>query len=159
MVLLKAVLLPPLCKQIRAAISMQTCLEKLTCKETIYNLFAKIKQKLGTMGHLLHTVRFYRKYDHFCPVFRDEIDESFLRFLTAICFAIAVLGVTPVGAIFAISWLLDRKVALFILIAEHCCHYWALFSMLRFVVIAEIVCILVLSNVQILRKVQFESRF
>ena len=28
----------------------------------------------------LHTVRFNSKYDHFCPAFRDKIDESFLKF-------------------------------------------------------------------------------
>ena len=30
----------------------------------------------------LHTVRFYRKFGHFCQVFRDKIDESFLRFFS-----------------------------------------------------------------------------
>ena len=30
--------------------------------------------------YLLHTVRFHRKYGHFCPAFRDKIDKSFLRF-------------------------------------------------------------------------------
>ena len=29
-----------------------------------------------------HSVGFYRKYGHFCPAFRDKIDESFLRFFS-----------------------------------------------------------------------------
>ena len=29
-----------------------------------------------------HTVRFYPKYCHFWPTFREEIDESFLRFFS-----------------------------------------------------------------------------
>ena len=31
-----------------------------------------------------HTVRFYPKYCHFCPTFRDKIDVSFLRFFSLI---------------------------------------------------------------------------
>ena len=29
-----------------------------------------------------HTVGFYPKHGHFCPTFRDKIDESFLRFFS-----------------------------------------------------------------------------
>ena len=52
------------------------------------------------------------------------------------------------GGIFVISWRFGRKVALLVLIAEICCYCWDLLSLLRIVVIAEIVCILGLSNVQ-----------
>ena len=31
---------------------------------------------------MVHSVGFYHKYSHFCPTFRDEIDESFLRFFS-----------------------------------------------------------------------------
>ena len=33
------------------------------------------KEKL--CGRSVHSVRFYHKYCHFCPTFRDKIDESF----------------------------------------------------------------------------------
>ena len=38
-------------------------------------------EKSATMARL-HTVGFYSKYGHFCPAFRDKIDESFLRFFS-----------------------------------------------------------------------------
>ena len=37
---------------------------------------------LSTTTVSSHTVRFYPKYGHFCPTFRDKIDESFLRFFS-----------------------------------------------------------------------------
>ena len=55
-------------------------------KKQFTTFFAKIKQKLGTVGHLLHTVRFYRKYGHFCTTFRYKFDESFLR-----CFSLTLV--------------------------------------------------------------------
>ena len=37
-----------------------------------------LRQRLQLIA--AHTVRFYLKYVHFYPAFRDEIDESFFRF-------------------------------------------------------------------------------
>ena len=71
--------------------------------------------------------------------------QSNIWFLTAICFAIAVLQVTLWGD-FAISCALNRKVALFysllsiVVIAELCFQCWVVLSMLSFVVIAELCC-------------------
>ena len=39
-----------------------------------------ISQIEEKMYFRVHTVGFYSKYGHFCPAFRDIIDESFLRF-------------------------------------------------------------------------------
>jgi len=53
------------------------------------------------------------------------------------------------GGIFVISCRFGRKVALLMkVIAELCCHCLDLLSLLRFVVIADIVCFWGLSNVQ-----------
>ena len=37
---------------------------------------------LFTCLFIIHSVGFYTKYDHFCPAFRDKIDESFLSFFS-----------------------------------------------------------------------------
>ena len=41
-------------------------------------------ESTGNKGEFeaLHSVRFYPKYNDFCPAFRDKIDESFLRFFS-----------------------------------------------------------------------------
>ena len=44
-----------------------------------YQIHAQIKEI--PLTQMTHSVGFYPKYCHFCPAFRDKIDESFLRFL------------------------------------------------------------------------------
>ena len=50
---------------------------------------SQIKEK---MYFRVHTVGFYSKYGHFCPAFRDIIDESFLRFFNLPNFGFAGLN-------------------------------------------------------------------